>query len=58
MREEAASEATQADKTDGGEDDNKQTKLKLKRSSHKKKQKSSSSKKVKLPDDNLDEFFA
>ena len=59
---EAASEATKADKDDGGEndkDDNKQTKSKSRRSSRKTtgRQKSSSSKKVDLPDDNLDEFF-
>ena len=53
MREEAASEATKANKDDGGEDDeddNKQTKLKSKRSSHKTagKQKSLSLKKVEL----------
>ena len=60
MRQEAASEATEADKDDGGKDDNRQTKLKLKRSSCKTagKQKSSSSKKVKLPDNNLNELFA
>ena len=63
MREEAASEGTEANKDDGGEDDkddNRQTKPKSKGSSHKTagKQKSSSSKKVKLPDDNLDKFFA
>ena len=62
MREEAASEAIKANKDDSGEDDkddDKQTKSKSKRSSHKTtgKQKSSSSKKVKLPDDNLHEFF-
>ena len=61
MREEAASEATEADKDVGEDDkdDNKQTKLKSKRSSRKTagKQKSSSLKKVKLPDDNLHKFF-
>ena len=65
MREEAASKAakaTKANKDDDGEeykDDNKQTKLKSKRSSHKTvgKQKSSSSKKVELPDNNLNIFF-
>ena len=62
MREEAASEAGEADKDDGGgddKDDNRQTKPKSKRSSYKTvgKQKSSSLKKVELPDDNLDKFF-
>ena len=63
MREEAASEAAKVNKDNGDEadkDDNKQTKLKSKRSSCKTKgkQKSSSSKKVDLPDDNLDELFS
>ena len=58
----AIKDFTKADKDNGGEDDkddNKQTKLKSKRSSHKTtgRQKSSSSRKVNLPDDNLDEFF-
>ena len=60
MREEAAAaDATKVEKDDGGEDDNKQTRLKPKQSSCKTKgkQKSSSSKKVNLPDDNLDELF-
>ena len=63
MREEAASEATNFDQDNGGEDDkveNKQPKSKPKWSSRKTKgkQKGSSSKKVSLPDDNLDEYFS
>ena len=63
MREEAASEADKVNQDNVGEDDkddNKQTKLKPKQSSHKTKgnQQNSSLKKVDIPDDNLDEYFS
>ena len=62
MREAAAVEAAKANKDDDGEvnkGDSKQAKLKPKGAtcSSKKKSKDSSSKRVKLPDDNLDEYF-